>query len=114
MKEVVFELEYTCTNTGERVSREVSSFGTARKLAKELARATGRRAIIKRRSKPKSWMIYTADMQTGRVKVAMQSLTKDFAIMLVRQWNELQTDCVLIAWPEWMPDFTIEINRSAA
>lgn len=113
MKEVIFELEYTCAVTGERVSREVNGFGLAKQLAKDLARASGRRAIIKRRNSRK-WSLYSADIQTGRVLNVMGGLEKEFALAVIRKWNAARMQCVLVALPEWMPQLRIEVELAAA
>lgn len=61
--------------------------------------------------KPKgNWSIYTADLRTGRVQVAMESLSKKYAMLLVGRWQARRTDCVLIAWPDWAPEFDVTVK----
>lgn len=115
VKEVMFELEYTCAVTGERVIRDVSSFDTACQIAKVLAKASGRRTMIRRKPKAdRMWTVFMADVQTGTVDVAKDQMSKRRAMMLVRAWKAREKECVLFAWPDWAPRFRMEIVRSVA
>jgi hypothetical protein len=107
MGEVVFELEYIDRLTGVPMCKEVSGLGLAQKLAKELAIASGRRAIIRRKRTAGLWTVHIADTKSGEVTVLWKGLTKREAMLRWKLWKERRTECVLVAWPEWLPQPSI-------
>ena len=117
MEGYIFELEYTDHESGELVYRDVAELGIAQQLAKELAKASGRRAVIRRKRNPQStflWSVHLADAQTGELECVWSGLTKREVLMRWRLWKEQQTDCALIAWPEWMPPLQMSLPSVAA
>lgn len=117
MEDCVFELEYTHRRTGARVVREVAEFGLARRLAKELAKASGRRAIIRRKKarvrRSNRWTVQVACGESGEVYQIWRGLTKFEALTRLRVWEERKHNAVLVAWPEWMP-LRLEVTEVAA
>lgn len=104
---IAFRLDYTDAATGESVSVTVDRFDVARRLAPELARASGRRAIVTRirttdRPRP-LWTVHLVDTETGEVRVLWDRLTKAEVLARWKLWREQWTQCVLLAWPDGMP-----------
>lgn len=100
MGEVVFELLYTCAVTGEQVQREVSGFERARKLAKELAKASCRRAIIRRK---RIWRMLLVDLQTQTYYPVEESLGTSDAAHWWQSWDSEGKRAVALPWPESLP-----------
>lgn len=105
MKTYDFELTYTDQN-GQMKRKIVSGFDTAKALAKELAMASCRRAVI-RRCPPSNWRVYCVH-RDGTVDAAWNNLTKREVLDRWKLWRERKTGCVLVAWPDWI-DTTIAI-----
>lgn len=102
MSDAAFELEYVDRVTGETVYVEVFGFQRVRELAKELAKASGRRTMI-RRKKAWHWSLHLANLETGEFSRIRRGLTKREALLRLRYWKVRKTNCVVIAWPEWVP-----------
>lgn len=83
---------------------------------RELAIASGRRAVITRvrvrNSEPLLWTVHIADTQTNEVYEVWTRLTKREVLSRWRLWSERKTECVLIAWPQWLPQPTITFDRA--
>ena len=107
--EIGFELEYTDRVSGETVCVEVLGFQRVRSLAKELAKASGRRAIV-RRKKLWLWSVHIANFETGESEVLWKGLTKHEALLRWRLWRERRTDCVLLPWPEWVAPLRLVVE----
>lgn len=105
----VFTLDYIDSITGQAVSAEVADHATARQLARTLALASGRRAIITRQRRL-LWDVYLVDTQTGEIWQAWAGLTKPDVLAHWRKWSERKTQCVLVAWPRWLPQATITMT----
>lgn len=71
----VFEIEYVDIGSGEVVTKTVAEMRFAQELAKELAMATGRRAII-RRKEPDRWSVIYVDLVDRRIVKLDCSLSK--------------------------------------
>ncbi|MCC7334399.1 MAG: hypothetical protein IT422_04865 [Pirellulaceae bacterium] len=105
----VFTLDYIDSITGQPASAEVTDHATARQLARALALASGRRAIITRQ-RVQLWNIRIVDTQTGEVWQAWTGLTKPDVLARWKRWRERKTECVLVAWPQWLPQATITMS----
>lgn len=110
-----FELTYTDSATGMLVKTEVSGLGLAKQLAKKLAKASGRRAVICRKYPVPVllWSVHLADVETGKVECVWTGLTKREVLLRWRLWKEGRTNCVLVAWPEWMPRLSMSLDAAA-
>lgn len=73
---------------------------TAKKLARELAMSSGRRAILTR-VRPQSWKVYVVDGDTRRKSLLWTDLSKREVLMRWRLWDEKGTRAILIAEPNW-------------
>lgn len=96
----VFELTYTCAVTGETVSRLVSGWERARTLARDLAAASNRRAVITRRD---AWTILLVDTHSTAVVKADRGLTTEAAMEWWSTWDYDRTGAVAVPWPESLP-----------
>jgi len=113
---VVFEIEYTDRHSGERVTVEVQGTGAARELARELAMASGHRAVIRRKPK-RQWRVLVADLETGEITTIEQRLTVREAAKMFRSWNgrARSEHAVCLYWPDWAPELQIQVgSRSLA
>lgn len=115
MGDVIFEVEYIDRATGEVVRTRVREHGLARRMARELAKASGRRAIIRRVCPESSalWSVHLADARTGDIECVWNGLTKREVLLRWKLWSERQTQCVLVAWPEWMPALGMSLEAAA-
>lgn len=96
-----FDLSYT-DKDGKRVFRTIEGdFTTARRIAQELAIASGRRAIISRRDE--TWRVYIIDGVSRRRSLLWNGLTKREVLLRWKLWNESGTQSILIAVPNWYP-----------
>lgn len=99
----VFELTYRNRETGELCKREVTEFDTAKEIARELAMASGYRAIIKRKREPThKWIVQLYDVKNNELLEAWSGLSKQEVLMRWKLWREQDTESVLIPWPETM------------
>ena len=119
MEEVLFELEYTDRTSGERVLKRIADFRLARELAKELAQASGRRAIIHRRRVRRptrvtyTWSVTLVNAETGSIRKVWRGLSKREVLLRWARWRERKTHSTLVAWPEWMPPLKVELQKTA-
>lgn len=96
----VFGLRYT-DREGQLVEKVVEDWELAKQLARELAQASGRRAVIFRRP-AYAWDVYVID-QEGARELAWSGLTKREVIERWKRWRPRRTGCVLVAYPDWWP-----------
>lgn len=95
-----FELSYT-DGQGKRTTKVIDcDSDTAKKLARELAMSSGRRAILTR-VRPQSWKVYVVDGDTRRKSLLWTDLSKREVLMRWRLWDEKGTRAILIAEPNW-------------
>lgn len=102
MSEFVFEIEYTDQRSGEKRLQTVEHYELARRVAKCLAMASGKRAIIRRKRTgldPADWSVYLVDLQNGSVDLAWEGITKRQVLSRWHRWDERRARAVLIAWP---------------
>jgi hypothetical protein len=100
MGDVVFELVYTCAVTGEQVQRDVTGFTRAREVAKELAKASGRRAIIRRK---RIWRMMLVDLQTQTYYPVEDNLGTSEAAQWWSSWEAEAKQAVALPWPAGLP-----------
>lgn len=100
MGDDVFELEYTCAVTGEKVSRQVKGFERARAIAKELAKASNRRAVIRRQ---RIWRMLLVDLQTESFYEVDRDLCTEDAATWWQEWNGESKRAVALPWPSCLP-----------
>jgi hypothetical protein len=92
---------YTCSVTGERVERTVQGWERARSIARELARASGRRAVI--RPRQRSWRMLGVDLQAKRVYELDRGLSDRQVVLWWQQWQPDTTQVVVLPWPSDVP-----------
>lgn len=100
---IVFELEYCDRATGDRVYKEVGGMKAAQQLARELAKASGRRAVIRQKRVVKqveTWSVHVADPTAGSIQLLWSGLTRVEVARRWLVWNARHTGCVLLAWPD--------------
>lgn len=51
----------------------------------------------------KLWSVYLADTQTGEFYCVWTELTKSEVLLRWKKWRERKTQCVMVAWPGWLP-----------
>jgi hypothetical protein len=116
MTRTAFRLDYTDAQTGQSVSRTIEKLHLAQQLAKELAQASGRRAVITRvrisPTKPLLWSVRVADLQTSEILDLWEGLSKREVLARWKLWKEHQTQAVLIAWPESFPQPKVTLDRA--
>jgi glucose-6-phosphate isomerase len=95
-----FELEYTCAVTGEKVSRIVKGFERARSIARELAMASNRRAVVRRK---RIWRMLLVDIETASVYEVDRDLDTDTAAAWWQGWDGESTRAVALPWPACLP-----------
>lgn len=99
--EFVFEIEYVDRASGNAVTRTVSEMRLAQKLARELAIAHGKRAMIRRVSAGETWsLILVVPDADGQSAIVRRRLTKREAIVLWRHWNYKRKGAVMLLWPD--------------
>lgn len=113
METIEYQLEYIDAATGQPVRKTISHLHVAQSLAKQLAQASGRRAVITRvrraPTQPLLWTVHLAHAQTREVVMLWEGLTKAEVLSRWKLWRERKTHCVLVAWPQWLPPATISI-----
>ena len=109
----VFHVQYTDVTTGNQVTKILPELDAARNLARTLAKATGRRAIVTRRHRDRLWNVRIVDTQTGEVWQVLRDLEKHEAVRHLRNWRERKTECVMVVWPQWLPQGTITLERAS-
>lgn len=108
-----FELTYT-DNFGNRVNKTIDcDFKTARKMAQELAKASGRIATIKRKTQ-NTWYIFAIDGITRERTLLWKGLSKREAYMRWKLWDDQGTKAVLIVLPQWFGSRTKSRKRRQA
>ena len=114
MEEIVFSLEYTDRNSGKRVRQEVAELGLAQRLAKELARASGRRVIVRRVSTTRrpTWSVILVNASSGSIRHVWTGLSKREVLMRWKRWNEHKMGASLIAWPDSFPPLAVEMQAA--
>lgn len=100
MSELVFEIEYVDRATGEIVTRTVGEMRLAQKLARELAVAHGRRAVIRRKAAGRTWTVLAVVPETEDVFVVERGISKRAASLAWRRWRFDREGAVLLLWPE--------------
>lgn len=90
MEELVFEIEYCDRETGERKTKEVGECGLAQQLAKQLAKASGRRAVIRQRKVVKGtvWAVQKASLRTNTVELLWTGLTRQQVLLRFLAWDD--------------------------
>ena len=108
-----FEIEYTDRKSGVLVVMEVSGADAARQLARELAMASGKRAIV-RRSPNRQWRVFVADVETGEVTPLDQKLTTREAAIMFKNSNRRAQELgmVCLYWPHWAPVINIQLSHN--
>lgn len=56
------------------------------------------------------WDVFIIDTQTGEVWQVWTGLTKAEVLSRWKLWKERKTQCVLVAWPQWLPHATITMT----
>lgn len=104
----MFEIEFT-DRDGSIIRRRVSSHAIARQLARDLAIAHGRRAIVRTVgqfaqpvSKP-AWNIMIINAETGELSEGREGLTTREAWQYWRNWPIEDTGGIVVLWPESIP-----------
>lgn len=80
--------------------REVEGFQAARELARERARASGRKTIVQRKIQS-GWRVLIIDASTGDVLSIESGLTKRQAGLVWRRWRARANQAVCVPLPEW-------------
>lgn len=108
--QMLFELTYI-DRVGNRVNKTIDcDFPTATKMAQELAKASGRRATIKRKTQ-NSWYVFAIDGTTRERTLLWKGLSKREAYMRWKLWDDRGTKAVLIVLPQWFGSRTRERSR---
>lgn len=96
----VFEIEYIDRLSGEVVTKTVPEMRLAMDLARELAMATGRRAIIRKKEADR-WSVIYVDLIDRRIIKLDGSVSKREAMLTWKRWNPRSQSAALLLWPEW-------------
>jgi hypothetical protein len=89
VEELVFVIEYCDRETGERKTKEVGERGLAHQLAKELAKASGRRAVIRQRKvDAKVWAVQKASLRSNTVELLWSGLTRQQVLLRFLAWED--------------------------
>lgn len=107
----VFEIEYVDRQSGEVVTKTVTELKLAQSIARELAMANGRRAIIRRRSTDR-WAVVYVDLVDGRVVRLEGSLSKHEAVLTWKRWDARTEQSALVLWPAWAEGPEIRVKAS--
>ena len=94
MEELVFVIEYCDRETGERKTKEVGEHGLARQLAKDLAKASGRRAVIRSRRvvvKEETWAVQLANTRSNTVELVWTGLSRKEVLLRCISWADDQS-----------------------
>lgn len=96
----VFEIEYVDRTSGEVVTKTVPEWKLAQSLARELAMANGRRAIIRRKEVDR-WLVIYVDLVDNRFVKIDGALSKREAVLTWKRWDARTSDAALLLWPAW-------------
>ena len=101
----MFEIEFVDVRSGHTVRRKVPSHQLARQLAKDLALATGRRAIVRKAetSIPQKWRMVIVDMEMQNYVDGRGNLTAGQAWSYFRNWDHVSLNAVALPWPQNLP-----------
>lgn len=95
MEELIFEVEYCDRETGERKTKEVGEHGLARQLAKDLAKASGRRAVIRQRRlvvvEEETWAVQLANTRSNTVELVWTGLSRKEVLLRCISWTDDQS-----------------------
>ncbi len=98
--DVIFEITYT-TAAGQKSSLELLDYDQAKRIARELAVASGHRTILPR--KRIGWDIYWVRLEDGQwiKSTAGRRLSKREAAELFLRYNAKRHQVVCVPWPRW-------------
>lgn len=112
MKADIFEVSYT-GESGQQEVVEVAGHQPACIHARELAKKTGRRTVV-RKQPPRNWHVIVADCETGEATRMETVLTGPEATILFQRFNKKakSRQAIAVFWPTWAPDVKIIFERS--
>jgi hypothetical protein len=99
----MFEIQFIERETGATIRKQVPSHQIARQLARDLAVASGRRAIVRRCGEWSQARLVVMDMDRAVAVAVADKLERSQADRIVRDWDVGRDNSVAIAWPVGVP-----------
>lgn len=93
----MFEIEFT-DSKGFTHRKIVPNHRIARELAKSVAVAAGRRAIVRKRKE--KWTMLLVDEETRSIVQVCKGYNKKEVIEFWENWDVTKTSAIPIPWPE--------------
>jgi hypothetical protein len=99
----MFEIQFIERETGATIRKQVPSHQIARQLARDLAVASGRRAIVRKCGAWSRARIVVLNLDQPVAIAVKAELERSQADRIVRDWDRERANSVAIAWPVGVP-----------